>query len=1065
MSSFSTATFFLILLLTRRILHQPYSTLSSDPPSSPPSPKYPLSSSPPASPNFFPSFPSAPPPPPSTFASFPANISSLVIPHTPAPKHNSQKLLIVAVAAVFSASVVAGIIAFLDCRRRRQGHSCFDDSKTITFNHNENENNDNNNNVGVRKQRTTSTTSSEFLYLGTVVNSQGRFDDDSNDSPDNAQLDPGKMYSPELRPLPPLSRQNTYRNFPDGEVDSATEDGGEEKEKEKEKEKEEEEFYSPRGSLGGRESSTGPGSESRIVLTAIDVKTIESRSTCSCSSSSSSSGSAARSQSLSISPPVSLSPRRPDPKSPEPVHIQPHLSPERTRVSDASIRSPSLSLISTSPDRVLVRELDDRSVQSPSLSSPNRVLIEELDASIQNFTDFVQNMKAPLILASTAGGTNSPAKHAPSNDSSVCSASTSPDRALNEDKQSHLLSSHSPWPPNGVFTESPEMSPLKVDYSDYNKAPSLSSLASSSPERGLEKSPDASPLRLSKALRKPILSPPPPPPPPKQRRFWEKPVSSVPFAQQASKPPVPPPPPRRLWEKPVSSSVPFAPQISNPPPPPKQRRLWEKPVSSAPSAQQILKPPPPLIPASTPPVEVPMRSESEAIEESEEGSKPKLKQLHWDKVRASSDREMVWDHLRSSSFKLDEEMIETLFMVNTTNSKPKQTTPTSVVPSPNQESRVLDPQKSQNIAILLKALNVTVEEVSEALLEGNADTLGAEFLESLSRMAPTKEEECKLKKHEDDSPVKLGPAEKFLKTVLDIPFAFKRVDAMLYIANFESEVEHLKNSFETLEAACEELRNSRMFLKLLEAVLKTGNRMNVGTNRGDAQAFKLDTLLKLVDVKGVDGKTTLLHFVVQEIIRTEGARLSNANQSTTTNSTLTEDARCRKLGLQVVSGLSSELTNVKKAAAMDSEVLSNDVSKLSRGLEHISEVLRLNEAMGSDESKEKFPESMNRFMKMAEQEIPRIQAHENVALSLVKEITEYFHGNSAKEEAHPFRIFLVVRDFLTVLDRVCKEVGMINERTIVSSAHKFPVPVNPIMQQTFSAPVNPMMPHVFPGSL
>ncbi|KAJ0027939.1 hypothetical protein Pint_36000 [Pistacia integerrima] len=61
--------------------------------------------------------------------------------------------------------------------------------------------------------------------------------------------------------------------------------------------------------------------------------------------------------------------------------------------------------------------------------------------------------------------------------------------------------------------------------------------------------------------------------------------------------------------------------------------------------------------------------------------------------------------------------------------------------------------------------------------------------------------------------------------------------------------------------------------------------MNVGTNRSDAHAFKLDTLLKLVDVKGVDGKTTLLHFVVQEIIRTEGAHLSGTSQNP-------DDAKC-----------------------------------------------------------------------------------------------------------------------------------------------------------------------------
>jgi len=65
-------------------------------------------------------------------------------------------------------------------------------------------------------------------------------------------------------------------------------------------------------------------------------------------------------------------------------------------------------------------------------------------------------------------------------------------------------------------------------------------------------------------------------------------------------------------------------------------------------------------------------------------------------------------------------------------------------------------------------------------------------------MAPTKEEEIKLKDYNGDIS-KLGSAERFLKGILDIPFAFKRVEAMLYRANFDGEVKYLRKSFETLE--------------------------------------------------------------------------------------------------------------------------------------------------------------------------------------------------------------------------------------------------------------------------
>ncbi|KZV35481.1 formin-like protein 1 [Dorcoceras hygrometricum] len=930
-----TATLLLLLLLLRRsatahrhrILHQPFIPLDSFPPSHPPAP------SPPSAPNypfstpavpFFPSTASPPPPPrpaPATLASFPANISSLAVPQSSTSKSASSKLIAAAATAVVAALVIVSIAVYLHIRRRRRSSS--GDAKTQRSDSDSTVPNTSRCNAShLPKLQRPSQTSAEFLYLGTIVNSHGggidsrivAHSESSGALPESGVSSSRKVDSPELRPLPPLS---SYRRIYTNAAAAASKDDADE------------EFYSPRGSLNGRESSVGTGSASRRAFAAIDVDNLHGlmsnpSSIYSSSASGSVSGSPVRSVSISLSPENSLSPMKPIPKSPDLIEIP-------------AVRPFNLPLASTK---------ESASPSPPSSSSPERFSRASVESSPR-----ISNASDPLVGSESPVGEGSGIVH-----------------------QVDVVTSPAVPPPP----------------------------------------PHAS-----------IPTPPPPPPPP-TRAVVSKSLDS---------PRTPTPPAKKQESVPPALKTPFRPIAAKSPP---LISPIELPANDSESAKKNKD--------DSFFTNEKGEYSNETIEKNEEGtiSKLKLKPLHWDKVRASSDREMVWDQLKSSSFKLNEEMIETLFVVNTPAPNLKEKTRWQVLPTPGPDSgnRVLDPKKAQNIAILLKALNVTVEEVCEGLSEGNADVLGVELLESLLRMAPSKEEERKLKEYKDESPLKLGTAEKFLKAVLDIPYAFKRVDAMLYISNFDSEIDHLRKSFQTLEAACEELRTSRMFLKLLEAVLKTGNRMNVGTNRGDAHAFKLDTLLKLVDVKGADGKTTLLHFVVQEIIRSEGARLSNVNQID--KSSMNDDAKCRKLGLQVVSGLSSELSNVKKAAAMDSDMLSNDVSKLSNGIGNIAEVLRLVEEIPAEGSgSHKYSESMNLFMKRAEEDVIRIQALESVALSLVKEITEYFHGNSVKEEAHPFRIFLVVRDFLSVLDRVCKEVGMINEHTIYSFAHKFPVPVNP----------------------
>ncbi|EEE61132.1 hypothetical protein OsJ_15066 [Oryza sativa Japonica Group] len=352
---------------------------------------------------------------------------------------------------------------------------------------------------------------------------------------------------------------------------------------------------------------------------------------------------------------------------------------------------------------------------------------------------------------------------------------------------------------------------------------------------------------------------------------------------------------------------------------------------------------------------------------------------------------MVWDRIRSSSFELDEKMIESLFGYNARCSTKHEEVQSR---SPSLGHHVLDTKRLQNFTILMKAVSATAEQIFAALLHGNG--LSAQQLEALIKMAPAKDEADKLSAYDGDVDG-LVPAERLLKVVLTIPCAFARVEAMLYRETFADEVGHIRKSFEMLEEACRELMSSKLFLKLLEAVLKTGNRMNVGTARGGAMAFKLDALLKLADVKGTDGKTTLLHFVVQEMTRSRAAEAAD-----------------------IAAGLGAELTNVRKTATVDLDVLTTSVSGLSHGLSRIKELVGSD--LSGDERNQCFVAFMAPFVAHAGEVIRELEDGERRVLAHVREITEYYHGDVGKDEASPLRIFVIVRDFLGMLERVCKEV-------------------------------------------
>jgi len=65
-------------------------------------------------------------------------------------------------------------------------------------------------------------------------------------------------------------------------------------------------------------------------------------------------------------------------------------------------------------------------------------------------------------------------------------------------------------------------------------------------------------------------------------------------------------------------------------------------------------------------------------------------------------------------------------------------------------------------------------------------------------MAPTPDEELKLRVFDGDL-TQLGPVERFLKILVDIPFVFKRMESLMFMMTFKEEASTIKESLVTLE--------------------------------------------------------------------------------------------------------------------------------------------------------------------------------------------------------------------------------------------------------------------------
>ncbi|XP_040509512.1 protein diaphanous homolog 3 isoform X3 [Gallus gallus] len=179
-----------------------------------------------------------------------------------------------------------------------------------------------------------------------------------------------------------------------------------------------------------------------------------------------------------------------------------------------------------------------------------------------------------------------------------------------------------------------------------------------------------------------------------------------------------------------------------------------------------------------------------------------------------------------------------------------------------KELKVLDPKIAQNLSIFLGSFRVPYEEIKMMILQVDETQLSESMIQNLIKHLPEQEQLNALSKFKNEYN-NLSEPEQFGVVMSNVKRLQPRLSAILFKLQFEEQVNNIKPDIMAVSAACEEIKKSKSFSKLLELVLLMGNYMNAGSRNAQTFGYNLSSLCKLKDTKSADQKTTLLHFLVE----------------------------------------------------------------------------------------------------------------------------------------------------------------------------------------------------------
>lgn len=398
-------------------------------------------------------------------------------------------------------------------------------------------------------------------------------------------------------------------------------------------------------------------------------------------------------------------------------------------------------------------------------------------------------------------------------------------------------------------------------------------------------------------------------------------------------------------------------------------------------------------------------------------SNVRRKRLHWTGVDSSKIGNTLWaEDDEDDIIQVNEEEFKRLFVEATT---PVVKEITLKAEAKRGRVNLIDLKRGQNAGIALARIKYSDEDLRKMVLTLDASKLTSEQLKSMHEFLPSAEEIELIGAYTGDTML-LGRAEQYMSTMKElVATASKRIECLLFKQQFPASLAACKKMVNTMEKACDDVKLSGRFKKVLKTILKVGNQLNDGMGSEEQAGFTVDSLLKLQSAKAFDKKTSILQYVVTLIERSDPTlnKFTDDLPFVYDASRLNIDNIVSELNL-IRKNLSSCATIIEDLEAQGDKEVENSVvlvadTQKTRNLSN--DEIRLKSKIGI--------RLMNEFLAGARTKVQELQSHVEVVKNKFSSVLTWF-GEESNMRSQDF--FSTLHKFLVDFSNTHKVV----ERTI-----------------------------------